>query len=59
MRNLRRKMPVLLAALVLLLVAAGVVSRQPVASAQGSDPSWKPVTVLYLSDTRGKTEPCG
>ena len=45
--------------LVLALVSVGVASRQPAASAQGSDPGWKPVTVIYLSDTRGKTEPCG
>jgi hypothetical protein len=59
MRDLRRAMPGLLLALALVLLAGGLLGKQSTASAQNDGGAWKPVTVLYLSDTRGKIEPCG
>ena len=29
------------------------------ARAQGGGGDWKPITLLYSSDTKGKIEPCG
>jgi hypothetical protein len=59
MRVLRRALPGTLLALALVLLVGGLVIKQPAASAQNEGGSWSPVTVLYLSDTRGKIEPCG
>lgn len=45
----------------LLLVTAGsvtAVTRAATAESQRK-PDWKPVTLLYLSDIKGKIEPCG
>jgi len=52
-------MPGLLLALALMLLAGGWLAKQSPASAQNDDGAWKQVTVVYLSDTRGKFEPCG
>ncbi len=59
MRDHRRAMPGILIALALLLLAGGLLGKQSPANAQNDGATWKPVTVLYLSDTRGKIEPCG
>ena len=59
MRDHRRAMPGLLLALALMLLAGGWLAKQSPASAQNDDGAWKQVTVVYLSDTRGKFEPCG
>jgi hypothetical protein len=55
-RNARPVRTLLLLILLLALAAA-------VAAAQAQDqeelPDWMPVTVLYMSDVKGKIEPCG
>jgi hypothetical protein len=46
----------------LLLVAAGALAAGTGAApapAPKSQQNWKNVTVLYLSDVKGKIEPCG
>ena len=42
--------------LALLTAAALVPAAVP---AQDADADWKPVTVLYQTDVKGKIEPCG
>jgi hypothetical protein len=59
MRDHRLAMPGLLLVFVIALLAGGLLIEQPVASAQNDAGAWSPVTVLYLSDSRGKIEPCG
>jgi hypothetical protein len=59
MREHPRALPGLLIALVVVLAAVGLLVKQPAANAQNRGGGWNPVTVLYLSDTRGKIEPCG
>jgi hypothetical protein len=59
MRVHRLATPGLLLVLALALLAGGVLIEQPAANAQNDGGKWSPVTVLYLSDTRGKIEPCG
>lgn len=59
MRDHRRAMPGSLLALALVLLAGGMLGKQTPASAQNDGGTWKPVSVIYLSDTRGKIEPCG
>lgn len=59
MRDHPRALSGVLVAFVLVLVAAGLLGQQPDARAQSDNKAWKPVTLLYLSDTRGKIEPCG
>jgi hypothetical protein len=60
MRVHRFAMPGLLLVVALVLLAGGLLIERPTrASAQNAGGSWSPVTVLYLSDTRGKIEPCG
>ena len=43
--------------LVLVSMAAGLSVSQPSAGTQKAGSTGSPVTVLYLSDTRGKIEP--
>lgn len=51
-RSLRLTMLCLLA---LVLVSA----TAPAFAEQEENAEWKPVTVLYMSDVKGKIEPCG
>jgi hypothetical protein len=64
MKFQRRAIPAAVLVLALALVAAGGLGGHTAANAQGDGAKndgakWSPVTVLYLSDTRGKIEPCG
>jgi hypothetical protein len=65
MRDHRRAMLGVLLVLALVLLAGGLLGKQSIANAQNngtpqnSGTTWASVTVLYLSDTRGKIEPCG
>jgi hypothetical protein len=59
MKVQRRALPAVLLVLALALVAGGGLGGHAAANAQGDGAKWSPVTVLYLSDTRGKIEPCG
>jgi hypothetical protein len=59
MRDHRRATTGALLVLALVLLTGGLLGKQSTANAQNADAAWAPVTVLYLSDTRGKIEPCG
>ena len=59
MRDHRRATPGLLLVFALMLLAGGWLAKPSPASAQNDDGTWKQVTVLYMSDTRGQFEPCG
>lgn len=59
MRVHRLALPGLLLVVALALLAGGLLTEQPSAARAQNDGGWSPVTVLYLSDTRGKIEPCG
>ena len=59
MRDHSRAMPGVLLVLALVLLAGGLLGKQSAANAQNDGSTWSPVTVLYLSDSRGKIEPCG
>jgi len=48
-----------LALVLLVLGAVGVVGSARPSLAQGEDESWKPLTIVYTSDIKGKVEPCG
>ena len=45
---------VLLFILALMLAATAAPAQEP-----DADADWKPVTVLYMSDVKGKIDPCG
>jgi hypothetical protein len=51
----------LLSAGVLLFLAAALAAGTRAATAPGPQPQrdWKGVTLVYLSDVKGKIEPCG
>lgn len=59
MRVHRLAMPGLLLVVALVLLAGGLLIEPPTTASAQNDGGWSPVTVLYLSDTRGKIEPCG
>lgn len=46
---------------VLLAVAAALAAGTRAATAPGPQPNraWKEITLVYLSDVKGKIEPCG
>ncbi len=50
-----------LAAGTLLVMAAAVAAGTRAATAPGPQPqrAWKELTLIYLSDVKGKIEPCG
>ena len=52
--------PALLTVLIalMMLAASGTATAQPAADAS-EDGSWQPVTLLFMTDVKGKIEPCG
>ncbi len=48
-----------LAALVAVLVAGAAVAAAAADRGQAAEENWAPVTVLYMTDVKGKIEPCG
>lgn len=59
--SLRMHWRPLLAVCLLVVVAAALAAGTLAATASGPQPNraWKPVTLVYLSDVKGKIEPCG
>ena len=48
-----------LALALLVLGAVGSLGAARPSLAQGADETWKPLTIVYTSDIKGKIEPCG
>ncbi len=48
-----------LAVALLVLGVIGVAGSARPSLAQGADETWKPLTIIYGSDIKGKIEPCG
>lgn len=49
----------ILAALLALLVSGAVAAAEAEDRAEAAQDDWAPVTVLYMTDVKGKVEPCG
>ncbi|MCP4573037.1 MAG: hypothetical protein GY838_11840 [bacterium] len=59
-RGLRARLPwLILAAVVILLVAASVAAAEAKDRGEAAEEDWAPVTLLYMTDVKGKIEPCG
>ncbi len=48
-----------LAVLVAVLAAGAAVAVAAADRGQAAEENWAPVTVLYMTDVKGKIEPCG
>ena len=58
-REMRSGRPVRAMVLLLLAMLLATVLVPAAAPAQDENPTWKPVTVIYQTDVKGKIEPCG
>ena len=58
-REMRSGRPVRAMVLLLLAMLLATVLVPAAAPAQDEDAAWKPVTVIYQTDVKGKIEPCG
>ena len=57
-RGMRPRIPWTILAILALLVAA-VAAAEAADREEAAEEDWAPVTLLYMTDVKGKIEPCG